>query len=160
METEKIKFKLELYSEYFDKPPYVEIYVKDKWCHSGIVVGTKDSPNTIEFFQNLTHGENYDLKILRTGKDIEQCQVDSSGNVLKDQLLHIKMIEIDEIDLGSVVYSGVYTPEYQEPWYSQQVKAGKTPQQSFKNVTCMGHNGEWKWTFSSPFYMWLLENLY
>ena len=32
--------------------------------------------------------------------------------------------------------------------------------ETFKNVTKMGHNGTWTFTFSSPFYMWLLENLY
>ena len=32
--------------------------------------------------------------------------------------------------------------------------------ETFKNSPTMGHNGTWTLTFSSPFYMWLLENLY
>ena len=58
------------------------------------------------------------------------------------------------------MFEGTYTPEYPKPWYEQEIKAGRTPVESYKNVTAMGHNGDWKWTFSSPFYMWLLENLY
>ena len=50
--------------------------------------------------------------------------------------------------------------QYPEPWATQQRKDGVELRKSFNNVTQMGHNGEWKFTFSSPFYMWLLENLY
>jgi hypothetical protein len=39
--------------------------------------------------------------------------INDKGDVLKDQLLHIKSIEIDEIDIGSLVYEGVYTPNIQ-----------------------------------------------
>ena len=75
-------------------------------------------------------------------------------------MLHIKSIEIDEINIGGLVYNGVYTPRYPEPWATMQRESGTELPESFKNVTQIGHNGEWKLTFSSPFYMWLLENLY
>ena len=29
-----------------------------------------------------------------------------------------------------------------------------------KEATRLGHNGTWEFKFSSPFYLWLLENLY
>ena len=74
--------------------------------------------------------------------------------------MNIKRIEIDEIDIGGLVYDGVYTPQYPEPWATQQKDAGIELQESFKNVTQLGHNGTWQFTFQSPFYMWLLENLY
>ena len=60
-----------------------------------------------------------------------------------------KNIEIDEIDIGSLVFEGVYTPEYPKLWYGQQIKAGKTPQESYKNVKIMGYNGSWKFGFES-----------
>ena len=79
---------------------------------------------------------------------------------MKDQLLNIQNIEIDEIDIGGLVFEGMYTPEYPEPWASQQRSAGTELPEKFKNVTQMGHNGTWSFKFESPFYMWLLENLY
>ena len=33
-------------------------------------------------------------------------------------------MEVDEIDIGALVYEGVYTPEYPEPWASQQRASG------------------------------------
>ena len=98
--------------------------------------------------------------IKRSGKGKNQTVINEKGDILKDQLLHIKSMEIDEIDIGALVYEGVYTPEYPEPWATQQCEAGRELPESFKNVTNMGHNGEWKFKFASPFYMWLLENLY
>jgi hypothetical protein len=50
--------------------------------------------------------------------------LNDKGEIIKDQLLHIKNIEIDEIDIGSLVYEGIYTPNYPEPWATQQRQSG------------------------------------
>jgi len=160
MQTERLKFKLELYATYWDKPPVAEISINSESQYQSKITGTEKEPTVIEFEKEFTEGEKYNLVISRSGKDTKQTVVNAEGGIEKDQLLHIKSIEIDEIDIGSLVYEGVYTPEYPEPWYSQQISAGNTPEKSFKNVTTIGHNGTWTLAFESPFYMWLLENLY
>jgi hypothetical protein len=160
MATEKLKFKIELYATMWDKPPVAEIIVDGKSHFKGDITSTEDKPTLIEFEAELEEDKNIDLIINRTNKGGNQTVVNEKGDILKDQLLHIKKIEIDEIDLGSLVFNGVYTPKYPEPWATQQAEAGNTLRESFTNVTQMGHDGAWKFTFSSPFYMWLLENLY
>ena len=160
MATEKLKFKLELYATMWDKPPHAEILIDDNSHFKGVITGTEDKPDLIEFQQELEEGKEYSLIINRSGKAANQTIINDNGDILKDQLLHIKHIEIDEIDTGALVYEGIYTPKYPEPWASQQREAGTELRESFKNVTQMGHNGEWRFTLSSPFYMWLLENLY
>jgi hypothetical protein len=160
MATEKLKFKLELYATMWDKPPHAEILIGDKSYFHNDITGTEENPAVIEFEHELTEGEQYDLIINRAGKTKHQTVVNDDGDILKDQILHIKSIEIDEIDIGALVYEGVYTPEYPEPWATQQKEAGKNLEESFKNVTALGHNGTWSFSFESPFYMWLLENLY
>ena len=160
MATEKLKFKLELWATMWDKPPHAEILINDMSHFKGEITGTEEKPDVIEFEQELEEGNEYNLIILRSGKDKNQTVVDENGDLLKDQMLNIKSIEIDEIDIGSLVYEGVYSPEYPEPWASQQKSAGRELPATFKNVTQMGHNGEWRFSFKSPFYMWLLENLY
>jgi hypothetical protein len=161
MATEKLKFKLELYATMWDKPPHAEILLNDKSYFKGDITSTEENkPTVIEFEQDLEEGKEYSLTINRSGKDKGQAIVNDNGDVIKDQLLHIKGIEIDEIALGGLVYEGIYLPEYPEPWATQQREAGKKLEESFKNVTCMGHDGKWQFKFSSPFYMWLLENLY
>ena len=160
MGTEKLKFKLELYATMWDLPPHADILVNDKKYYSGDITGTEKSPSLIEFEHEFEQGQNCKLAIIRSGKTVGQTVVGQQGTVETDQLLHLKNIEIDEIDIGALVYEGVYTPHYPEPWASQQRQAGITLESSFKNVTMMGHNGVWEFKFASPFYMWLLENLY
>jgi hypothetical protein len=160
MATEKLKFKLELYATVWDKAPHAEILIDDKSYFHNDITGTEDKPDLIEFEHECAEGKEYILIIKRSGKVTNQTVVDDNGDIVKDQLLHIKNIEIDEIDIGSLVYEGVYTPDYPEPWATQQRQAGVELQESFKNVTRIGHNGIWRFKFESPFYMWLLENLY
>jgi hypothetical protein len=160
MATEKLKFKLELHATMWDRPPHAEILFNDKSHFKGDITGTEDKPDVVEFEHELEEGKEYELIINRSGKIKGQTVINENGDVLKDQLLHIKSIEIDEIDIGALVYEGVYTPRYPEPWASQQRQAGMELQESFKNVTSMGHDGKWAFKFQSPFYMWLLENLY
>jgi chaperonin GroEL (HSP60 family) len=160
MATEKLKFKLELYATMWDKAPHAEVLIDDKSYFNNEITGTEDKPDLIEFEHELEEGKSYELIIKRAGKGRNQTVIDNQGDILKDQLLHIKNIEIDEIDIGSLVYEGVYTPEYPEPWATQQRESGNELKESFKNVTQMGHNGTWSFKFTSPFYMWLLENLY
>ena len=98
--------------------------------------------------------------INRSGKTDGQTVVNEKGDILKDQILHIKKIEIDEIDIGALIFDGIYRPEYPEPWASQQTQQGIELPDKIKNSPSMGHNGTWSFSFTSPFYMWLLENLY
>ena len=160
MATEKLKFKLELHATMWDKPPVAEILINDKSYFNDDITGTEDKPQVIEFEHEFDEGKEYELVIKRSGKTVSQTVVNDKGDILNDQLLNIKSIEIDEIDIGSLVFEGIYTPEYPEPWAAQQRESGTELQESFKNVTQMGHNGTWQFKFASPFYMWLLENLY
>ena len=160
MATEKLNFKLELYATMWDKPPVAEIKINSKSYFKSEVTSTEQDPTVIEFEVELTEGSEYNLVIERFGKENNQTVINEKGDILKDQLLHIKNIEIDEIDIGALVYEGVYTPKYPEPWATQQRESGNDLKDSFKNVTQMGFNGTWNFRFESPFYMWLLENLY
>ena len=159
MTTENLKFKIQLYAQYWDKPPIAEIIIGDQSKFKQEITGTEQNPNVIEVYQDLEEGKEYKIVIHRTNKDDSQTVVDNN-QIIKDQLLFIKSIEIDEIDLGGLIYEGLYHPQYPELWASEQKQAGKELPVSFKNVTSMGHNGRWEITFTSPFYMWLLENLY
>ena len=160
MGTEKLKIKLELFATMWDKPPHVKILLDGNSHFEGDIKGSEDEPDIIEFENELTEGNEYELTIERSGKTKTQTVINDKGDILKDQLLNIKRIEIDEIDIGALVYDGEYTPIYPEPWATQQRESGQDLKDSFKNVTKMGFNGTWRFKFTSPFYMWLLENLY
>ena len=160
MATEKLKFRIHLYAEMWDKPPVAEIMINDNTCVTKQIKGTDKQPDIIEFEHELSDNIDYNLCIKRTGKVKGQTVVNEKGDILKDQILIIKSIEIDEIDIGSLLFAGTYTPEYPEPWATKQRQEGHDLKYSFKNASRLGHNGTWRLTFQSPFYMWLLENLY
>ena len=159
MATEKLKFKLELYATMWYKPPVADIKINGKSYFKKEITSTNDKPTIIEFEHEFQEGQSYSLIIDRSGKDTQQTVVED-GKIVKDQLLNIKYIEIDDIDIANLVYEGVYKPEYPERWATQQREAGNKLPATLKNATEMGHNGTWTLTFTSPFYMWLLENLY
>jgi len=159
MPTEKLKFKLELYATMWNKPPIADISIDSKSYFKEEITSTKDKPTIVEFEHELEESKSYNLIIDRSGKNKRETVVEDE-KIVKDQLLHIKSIEIDEIDIGSLIYEGVYTPEYPEQWATQQAKAGNKLPKTIKNSPDLGHNGTWTFTFTSPFYMWLLENLY
>ena len=155
MATENIKFKIELFATYWDKKPICEILINNESHYVGEISGSINNPTIIEFTHNCEHDKDYKFTIHRQGKDLSQTIVED-GKIVKDQMLHIKALEIDEIDMGALVYEGEYKPEYPQPWASEQTDLPPT----LKNVTVMGHNGTWTLSFKSPFYMWLLEHLY
>ena len=134
----------------WDKAPHCDIMIDDKSYFNGAIDGTEDKPNLIEFEHECEEDKEHTLTIHRSGKSVGQTVVNEKGDILQDQLL----------DIGALVYEGVYTPEYPEPWATQQKESGQVLKESFTNVTKMGHNGTWKLKFTSPFYMWLLDNLY
>ena len=158
-DKEKLKFRMELWADYWDKPPVAEILINADSHYKDQIIGTKDKPTLIEFDHEFAEGQKSTLEIRRSEKNISQTKIEN-GKIIHDQLLHIGSIEIDEIDIGGLVYEGVYKPEYPQPWATQQREAGNNLPESFKNATILGHNGTWSFKFESPFYMWLLENLY
>ncbi len=160
MATEKLKFKIELYATMWDKPPVAEILINDQSYFMDEIKSTEDKPHLIEFTHELEEEKEHSLIINRTNKGRNQTVINEKGDITHDQLLHIKRIEIDEIDIGALMFEGEYTPKYPEPWATQQRESGQDLKDSFKNVSQMGFNGTWEFKFSSPFYMWLLENLY
>jgi hypothetical protein len=160
MATEKLKFKIELYATMWDKAPHAEISVGGTTYFNGNIDTSEQKPTLIEFEADLEENQDHALSIKRSGKYKNQTIVNDKGDILKDQLLHVKFIEVDGIDIGNLLLEGEYAPDYPEPWATQQASSGKELPKSYKNVTALGFNGTWTFKFSSPFYMWLLENLY
>ena len=108
MATEKLKFKIELFATYWNLKPICDISVNDKTFWTGSIMGSEAKPDVIEFEADLHEGQDYKLIINRQGKDKKQTILDGE-KIIKDQLLHIKTIEIDEINIGALVYEGIYS---------------------------------------------------
>ena len=75
---------------------------------------------------------------------------------MKDQLLHIKQLEIDEIELDYLYYQlGEF---HKQTGVVDGSPVFSETSETEKYIT-MGWNGEYRLKFSVPTYMWFLENL-
>ena len=75
MATEKLKFKLELYSTMWDKPPYAEILIDHDVQFKGAITGTENKPNVIEFEYEMK-SEQQSLKRLQRQRQLKSIQED------------------------------------------------------------------------------------
>jgi hypothetical protein len=147
-DTEKLHFKIGLAGTYWSKVPVYSILVNDD-----LVVGRNPitaPAGEIEFFE-FDYAVNEGpctLKIRLDNKDNQDTvQNTDKTEILKDLLLNIKSVEIDEINLGNMIYS-------------KSTYVGDDPDRpTLDNCIDLGWNGTWILEFSSPFYIWLLENI-
>ena len=91
----------------------------------------------------------HELKFILKNKTSDLTQIDEAGNIVSDARLILNNLELDEITLGQIVVdNAVYThnfngtrPEIQENFYGE-----------------IGCNGTVSLKFTTPVYLWLLEN--
>ncbi len=122
----------------------------------------KNDANQTEYFEfdALVNDGDNSLIIEFVNKSDRDTILDSNGNIVEDLLLNIDCIEIDEIDLGSLIWtSSEYYPYYPEKYKIKMSQEGKNLDESLKNCVNLGWNGRWVLPFGSPFYIWLLEKL-
>ena len=90
------------------------------------------------------------LEFVMTSKISDHTQIDDQGKIVSDAMLSVKSIELDEID--------IFTTFAESSVYVHDFNGTKTEVQE-KFYGNMGCNGRVIFKFSSPFYLWLLENM-
>lgn len=158
-EKETLHFKIGLSGSSARKQPEFRISVNgNKQVHDRL----KGAVNETEYFDfalEITEGENF-IEIELLNKGFGDTTIDQDGNILDDLLLNIDSIEIDEIDLGSLKWTiSDYQPVYPERYKAEVFRRGDNLPDSVKNCVNLGWNGKWVLPFTSPFYIWLLENI-
>jgi len=154
LDSELVEFKIILDSVWHNEPPKYKVLLDGELIESGEVVEKAESGDEkiITFSKELIEGDHV-LQIRLVDKQNHHTPVDENGNILADQLLNIKQIEIDEIELDYLFYQlGKYHKQING---SADYESEPLPD-SYKNL---GWNGEWRLKFSVPTYMWFLENL-
>jgi hypothetical protein len=93
---------------------------------------------------------DHELKFILKNKTADHTQVDDAGNIVVDATLTITDLAFEEIKLGHMVTEqAVYSHNFNE--------TQKEIQDEFYGV--MGCNGTVSLKFSTPIYLWLLENM-
>jgi len=140
MTHEMIDLEINLSSTYWDKPPRTKVWLDNSVIFQGLV----ESPVCIKKTISLSEGD-HELRIMLLDKDGRTQTVMEDGKIIKDQLLNIDSIIMDDIDLGHLIYANS----------TFVADSG----QEHKNMINLGLNGAWKLPFQTPVYVWLLENL-
>jgi hypothetical protein len=150
MSTENLHFEIGLSGTHWGKMPQYSILVDDQV----IKTGSADKLAMIEFDLEIAEGP-HSLKIrLENKEDTDTVQDSDNKTILKDLLLNIETLAIDNIDISNLRWSKskyvLDTPAEVEPGVFKS---------EYTSCVNMGHNGSWVFDFESPFYIWLLENL-
>jgi len=99
----------------------------------------------------------YDLE-LPIGQHKFMLEFANKTNATPDMAVEIVSVEFEGMTLDRFRWSGVYYPDYPEPWASEQTD----PLPKFHtSATYLGWNGRWELAFETPIFTWIhqLENL-
>lgn len=150
MSMEKLHFKIGLAGTYWSKCPIYSILVNDSVKETREITAPSEETFYIEFDAEVEEGPAT-LKIrLENKQDSDVVKDDPLSDnfiIVKDLLLHVKSVEIDEINLANLIYTG------------SEFVGDDSSRPVLKNCIDMGWNGTWALEFTSPFYIWLLENI-
>jgi len=146
-DIERLHFKIGLAGTYWEKHPIYSISVNDKLIETREVVAPSEETFYVEFDADVEEGPT-SLKIRLENKEWQDTvENEDKTGILKDMLLHIKSVEIDEIDLANMIYT------------KTEFVGDDTDRPVLDKCIDLGWNGTWTLPFESPFYIWLLENI-
>lgn len=148
MSKETLTFKIGLSGTFWNKRPAFSVLLDDQKITNGSIVVAEKEIQYIEFSSEIAEDSNHKITIRLENKDSsDTVQSEDKTSIVKDMLLNIESIEIDEIELGSLLWSAsTYIPD-----------DNQFPET--KNCVNLGWNGSYTLEFASPFYLWLLENM-
>ena len=93
---------------------------------------------------------DHELRFIMKNKTIDHTQIDTNGNIIKDATIKINDLSFDEIALGQVFIDHA---EYAHDFN------GTKDSVTEKFYGEMGCNGTVSLKFTTPIYLWLLENM-
>ena len=147
MALENLKFDITLSGTYWGKKPQFSV-----WLDDNPVTQTELSNTTrnITFERKVKEG-NHELKIRLENKTNSDTVLEN-GEIVKDMLLNIDDITIDDISLGHLLWDAKYILDVPHEYQGKEIT-------KLDKCINLGWNGTYILKFTSPFYIWLLEKL-
>ena len=148
MNEEKLSFVIALSGTFWERRPQFSIWLDDRVITQSEISST--AQQTVNFEHAVDEG-SHTLKIRLENKTTADTIIEN-GSVIKDMLLNVDDITIDDISLGNLLWSAEYVLD------NPQEYQGKTIDH-LDGCVNLGWNGTYVLKFTSPFYIWLLEKL-
>ncbi len=148
MNEEKLSFVVSLSAKFWDRRPQFSIWFDDHMVVASEI--SSEAIHPISFERTVDEGP-HSLKIRLENKTDHDTVVEN-GQVVKDMLLNIDDISIDDISLGNLLWTAEYILDKPQLYNDKTID-------HLDNCVNLGWNGTYVLNFTSPFYIWLLEKL-
>ena len=148
MNEEKLSFVVALSGTFWDRRPQFSIWLDDHQVVNSEIASLAEQE--FKFERTIAEGL-HTLKIRLENKTNSDTLVEN-GEVVRDMLLNINDIIIDDISLGNLLWSAEYILDHPQQYKGQTIT-------KLDNCVNLGWNGTYVLKFTSPFYIWLLEQL-
>ena len=148
MNQEKLEVVVALSGTFWERHPQFSIWLDDYQVVSDEI--SSSAQQEFKFESSIEEGP-HTLKI-RLENKTEGDTIIENGKIIKDMLLNIDDITIDDISLGNLLWSANYILDQPQEYNGKIID-------HLDNCVNLGWNGAYVLEFSSPFYIWLLEKL-
>jgi hypothetical protein len=144
LETVKISFYIETSDA--ECPLGVQV-----WLDDSLLLNQAHVTQKIAFAHDLIDDDNkHRLHIVILGKTPDHTHVNETGDIIKDATFQISAVTIDGIDINQLFLDRcVYTHDFN----------GTQPEIKDTFHGMAGCNGTIAFEFTTPIYLWLLENM-
>jgi len=122
------------------------------WIDQHQIFDTGHLSDTVKISHSIddsTEAE-HELRIVLKHKQSEHTTVDADGNITKDAVINVNAFEFEEIDVSWVVQ------DLAEYTHNFNGSAAETTSRFFGTMGC---NGTVSLKFTTPIYLWFLENM-
>ena len=143
MEKEKVKFDIELSGTCWDKIPEFSMGIDDQEFVKDFVSDSR----VFSFAAELTEEEHILWVDFHNKTDDQVVKTKDETGIEKDMLLNIEKIFIDGVEIGVL------------KWHASEFIAKDPKRETLDKCVNFGWNGRYQIKFTSPVYLWLLENL-
>jgi hypothetical protein len=148
MQEENLSFNISLTGIYWDKKPQFSVWLDDHVVAQSEIASAAEQ--IVSFERRISEGP-HTLKIRLENKTTSDTIVEN-GEVVKDMLLNVDDITIDDISLGNLLWSAEYVLDRPQLYKGQEID-------HLDGCVNLGWNGTYTLKFTSPFYIWLLEKI-
>ena len=121
------------------------------WIDQQQIFATEHLANTVKISHDIDEDDaEHQLRVVLKNKLPEHTKIDAEGTITQDAVINVGSFEFEEIDVNQVVQEqAVYHHNFN----------GSAADVQDKFFGSMGCNGTLSLKFSTPIYIWLLENM-
>ena len=145
-----IKLQTRLRPIYHTDPPEIRLGINGN-------LTTVNLTESTEFNFEFTTVDSCDLSVEFLNKTNSDTILDQG----LDKAVVIESVSFFGIQDPKFVWTGIYEPNYPEPWATEQKEKGVVLKQQLTNQTYRAWNGKWTLTFTVPVFTWIhnVQNL-